>query len=263
MIKVVELFVNNTKPKALELSERIKEELLKEGYILSCGSLIPDLVIGFGGDGTLLKWLSENDYATRAKYIGINCGTLGFLQDFEVDDVHNFVLNIPNYYPENLNFISLEIISCDGSFLFNSLNEFSVISNVNKSFRCRVDISDEFLEDFVGTGLIFSSPTGSTAHSLSSVGCIVYPGIEAIQMTPSEAIVNRELRCLPKSICIPKDIITCLYPSNDDEVQIISDGIKVFEGNYVKMSISYSNSHMTKLTNCKNSFVKKVREKLI
>ena len=108
MLKNVELFVNNTKPKAIELSGKVKDSLQKYGYnIIESADSNEDIVIGFGGDGTLLKWLSSKNYKTEAKYIGINCGTLGFLQDFDVSDVQEFVKNIPNFIQQRLNFVSL------------------------------------------------------------------------------------------------------------------------------------------------------------
>ena len=55
MIKKVKLYVNVSKEKAVETADKVKQALLDNGYeIVEEGA---DLVIGFGGDGTLLKWL--------------------------------------------------------------------------------------------------------------------------------------------------------------------------------------------------------------
>ena len=129
--------------------------------------------------------------------------------------------------------------------------------------KTNVKVADEFLENFAGTGLIFCSPTGSTAHNISSIGSVMFPGVEAMQMTPSEAIVNRRLRCLPKSICVPKGISVTLTSINNDKIKIIADGKKIYDGEYIKIRIRYSNSYMIKLTDRKNSFVQTIKEKLI
>lgn len=265
MLNNVELYVNNTKDKAVTLSKEVG------GYLDSCGynltkdkNIDPDIVIGFGGDGTLLKWLISKNYNTTARYIGINCGTLGFLQDFEVTNVKNFVDNIPNYCEQKLNFVELKITKSDNKqHLFFALNEFKITTCSAKALRTRVKINNDLLENFVGTGLIFATPTGSTAQNISSVGSIVYPGIEAIQMTPSEATVNSKMRSLSKSICIPKSISINLTPKSPDNIHIISDGNIVYTGSYSKISVTYSNSYVTKLTPTKNSFIKKIRKKLI
>ena len=91
----------------------------------------------------------------------------------------------------------------------------------------------------------------------------MFPGVEAMQMTPSEAIVNRRLRCLPKSICVPKGISVTLTSINNDKIKIIADGKKIYDGEYIKIRIRYSNSYMIKLTDRKNSFVQTIKEKLI
>ena len=265
MEKMIKLYTNTTKEKARFLAERIAEEAISVGYgiidSLSKEKIKPDIVIGLGGDGTLLNYLQENDYKTTAKYIGVNCGTLGFLQDFEIDDVKDFINNIPNYIEQKINFVSLDIN--EGQNKFNALNEFSIQNENDKAFRTSLYIDDKHLEDFVGTGLIFSTPTGSTARNLSSVGCIVHPDIEALQITPREAIVNNKMHSLAKSICIPKSLQITLYPANSDMIKIYSDGKCVYTGFYSKINIHYSYDYIIKLTDTKNSFIKKVREKLI
>ena len=128
-MKRVELYVNSTKQKAIMLSNQIQEELLKSGYEIVREA--PDIIIGFGGDGTLLNLLRERTYSLGAKYIGINCGTLGFMQDFEVTDIHQFVQDIPNYIQQKINLISLEAINGKEKKVFNALNDFN-IQNKNK-----------------------------------------------------------------------------------------------------------------------------------
>lgn len=263
-MKNVQMYVNNTKKNALNLSNKVRQGLISYGYnIIEDDNQMPDLVIGFGGDGTLLKWLSSRDYDTTAKYIGVNCGTLGFMQDFRITDVNEFVNNIPNYIEQRLNFVCLELVTEDKISKHYALNEFDILSSEDKTFKTNVKIASEFLENFAGTGLIFCSPTGSTAHNISSIGSVIFPGVEAIQMTPSEAIVNRELRCLPKSICIPRGITVTLTSTSNNKIKIIADGKKIYDGKYIKMRISYSDSYMTKLTDRKSSFVQTIKEKLI
>lgn len=264
MLKNIELYVNTRKDKALILSSKLREYLSLCGYTLSYNKNIkPDLVIGLGGDGTLLHWLNNNNYNTDTKYIGVNCGTLGFLQDFEVTDIKEFVNNIPNYIEQHLKFIKLEVIQDNKKYSFFALNDFKISSDNCKALRSQVKINNETLENFIGTSLIFSGPTGSTANNLSAGGSIICPELETIQMTPSEATVNSEIRSLSKSICFPKEYIINLEPITSDEIKIISDGNTVFVGNYSQINISYSDKYITKLTDTKNNFIKKIREKLI
>ncbi len=261
MKEKVRLYVNSTKAIAITLSEFIKEELKLQGYTIVEAEA--DIVIGFGGDGTLLHFLRQNNYDMKAKYIGINCGTLGFLQDFNVDDVKKFVTNIPMYVEQVLQFIVIEIESRGQKKEYKALNEFVIQDALDKSFRSTMSVENEFLENFVGTGLIFSTPTGSTAINLSAGGCIIHPNIDMIQITPREAIANSKMHCLSKSICIPKDFDITLTPSSTEHIKVYSDGEKVYEGPYNKVRVYYSKQGMLKLKDKKDSFIKTIREKLI
>lgn len=261
MKKKIRLYVNDTKFHAIKLSERIKEELIFQGYDIVENNA--DIVIGFGGDGTLLHFLRQMGYETQTRYIGVNCGTLGFLQDFNVKDVKRFVSGIPSYIEHNLRFVAIEIEVFHKKQIYKALNEFRIQDAQDKSFRTSMSIGTEFLENFVGTGLIFSTPTGSTALNLSAGGCIIHPNIEAIQITPREAIANSKMHCLDKSICIPSNFDVTLKSSNNTNIKIYSDGECVYEGPYDNIRIYYSNEGMLKLKDKKDSFIKTIREKLI
>lgn len=262
MFKNIELYVNSSKKKALETFSVVKNKLLSLGFNIVNGTNIsPDIVIGFGGDGTLLRWLNKNNFSTNSKYIGINCGTLGFLQDVNLNEILNFHETQNNFKEEKLFFIDIEIMQNEKVFKFHALNEFNI--EPEGCLRTKVKVDGYLLEHFTGTALLFSSPTGSTARNLSAGGCILGPNLEVFQMTPREATVNSQMRSLPKSICFTKDQIVSLYPNDESEITIKADGYPVFIGNYSKISVTYSNKYLTKLTDSKYNFVTKVREKLI
>lgn len=257
----IQLYANSTKLEACRQAERIKTELIKQGYQIVEDNA--DIVIGFGGDGTLLHFLRQNNYETVASYIGVNCGTLGFLQDFKVTNERKFVENIPSYVKQYLKYVAIEIEVAGKKFHYKALNEFTIQDSEDRSFRSKVIIGGEELESFVGTGLVFSTPTGSTALNLSAGGCILHPSIEAIQMTPREAIANSKMHCLSKSICLPKGVDITLMPNNSGEVKISADGEKVYSGCYDSIRIYCSNDGMTKLKDKKDNFITTIRDKLI
>ena len=261
-MKKVRLYVNTTKVAALTKASSISKVLQELGYKET--SKDEDIVIGFGGDGTLFRFLKENNYNVSSKYIGVNCGTLGFLQDFDAENVIYFVSNIPNYVEQRLNFVSLEIEFNGYKKKFYALNEFSVHQAKYKSFKTHVCIAGGHLEDYVGTGIIFSTSTGSTALGLSAGGAILHPSIEAIQMTPREAIVNSKMHSLSKSICLPKGMDIILTPTSESrEISIYSDGEEVYNGLYDSITVSYSERGITKLKKVHDNFIETIREKLI
>lgn len=262
MFKNIELYVNSSKEKALDTVSIVKEMLLSSNFIIVNGTNInPDVVIGFGGDGTLLRWLNENNFNTNSKYIGINCGTLGFLQDVNLDEILNFHKTQYYFKEEKLFFVDIEIIQNEKVYKFHALNEFNI--EPEGCLRTKVEVDGYLLENFTGTALLFASPTGSTARNLSAGGCILGPNLEVFQMTPRDATVNSKMRSLPKSICFTKDQIVSLYPNDKSEITIKADGYVVFKGNYSKINITYSKKYLTRLTDSKYNFITKVREKLI
>lgn len=262
MLKKVKLYVNSSKEKAVISAEKVRQALIQHNYEIVEEDA--DLVIGFGGDGTLLKWLNEKNELPKEKYIGVNCGTLGFMQEFEIEYVEEFVKNIPTYIEKRLYYLQLQFVSGSRKHTeIYSVNDFAILNAEDKTYRANVSIDHETLETYVGTGLIFASPTGSTARNISSVGSIMFPEIQAFQMTPIEPIVNSKIHCMPKSICIPCNKQVILTPVNKENIKIKSDGICVYEGVFDEISISLSTKYMTVLTDKKNSFVKKIREKLI
>lgn len=261
-MKKVRLYVNDTKAIAIFKKNKISKALKYYGYEEVESN--EDIVIGFGGDGTLFNFLKEENYNVSANYIGVNCGTLGFLQDFDVDDEYDFVSNIPNYTPQKLHFVKLEITFNNERKIFYALNEFSLHDIMYKSLKTSVYVENEKLEDFVGTGIVFSTPTGSTALNLSIGGAIIYQNLEAIQMTPREAITNSKMHALNKSICIPKEIDFLLKPIlQNNEISIDSDGENIYSGKYDSIRISFSDKGITKLKSSNVNFIKTIREKLI
>lgn len=266
-MKKVYLYVNTSKQKAIEIADFLKMRLIDQGYELVDGNQKSDVVIGVGGDGTLLQWLKDKNYHIDEPYVGINCGTLGFLQDFQIteyDQITQFVENLSDFVEQKYYFIEISLVTKSGEqYGFRALNEIEVLNREYRSFRTKVSVCEDFLEFYMGTGLIFSTPTGSTGHNIGAGGCAVYPGLELIQMTPSEATINSAMRSFGQSICIPKEMWICLKPVNEDEIKVVSDGKLVYEGNYKEIIISYSNCYMIKLVGKESSFTDRIREKLI
>ena len=262
MIKKIELYPNTTKIEAIKLSKEVGEALVNEGYEIVEKS--PDLIIGFGGDGTLLNLLFSRLYNLNSYYLGVNCGTLGFLQDFEiVENAHDFAKKIKTYTAKEIKLASLKVVDKKDSNTFYALNELYIVSDEEKSIRMEVMVNNDFLESYVGTGLIFSTPTGSTAHSLSAGGAVIYPGMDSLEMTPSEAIVNRKIRCFPRSICFSAENEIILRPSESQKIKIVADGIKVYTGDFDKLVVKIGEKVIYKINNPEKNFCDIFREKIM
>jgi NAD+ kinase len=143
-------------------------------------------LVSVGGDGTLL------DTATLignsgVPVIGINTGRLGFISSATIDEMEavcDAVLN-KNFRVEPRTMLQLH--SSKDYFASNNfaLNELTVLKK-DTAAMIRIDVSldGEFLNSYWADGLIVSTPTGSTAYSLSCGGPIVVPGSENFIITP-------------------------------------------------------------------------------
>ena len=255
------LYVNSSKEKALKVSEKVRKRLKTDGYNIVEEN--PEIVIGFGGDGTLIRLLNDTGHNLNAKYIGINCGTLGFMQDFLFDEEIKFSDQLKEAEEKNAKFLSLRLYRGNDVYTFYCLNEFFILNDNEKALRTEVYVEDEYLESFAGTGLIFSTQIGSTARNLSAGGNIIYPGVECICMTPSEPIINSKMRSLSKSVCLPSNITINVIPSANHKIKIISDGINICSSICDRIEITYSDKHIVRLVRKNDSFTKKISENFI
>lgn len=144
-----------------------------------------DFFFSFGGDGTILNALIFIQ-DLEIPVIGVNTGRLGFLAGFSKEDVF---LNIDKILKREINVSKrsvLEIQSSGNEIDFPyALNDFTVSRNETTSMiTIEAHINDEFLTYYWGDGLIISTPTGSTAYSLSSGGPIIAPSNDNIAITP-------------------------------------------------------------------------------
>ena len=146
----------------------------------------PDLFISIGGDGTFLdSTLLLRD--SRIPIMGINTGRLGFLARVSSENIRESIDNflLGNYKIEQR---SLLEVSTDNDLFGKrnfALNELTVHKNDNASMIIiHTYINGEFLNSYWADGLIVSTPTGSTAYSLSVGGPIVAPGSNNFIIAP-------------------------------------------------------------------------------
>ena len=144
-----------------------------------------DFLFTFGGDGTLVNSiLFVHDL--EIPIVGVNMGRLGFLASFTKDELFNEIDNILNEDTHLSKRSLIEIVSPNSGLFFPyALNDVS-ISRKETTSMITVDsyINDKFLNVFWGDGVIISTPTGSTAYSLSCGGPIISPENDNFAVTP-------------------------------------------------------------------------------
>lgn len=178
----------------------------------------PDYLISLGGDGTMLETL-DLVRDTGIPVLGVNTGRLGFLasvykEDFTaaIDKLINkkFTLDTRNL---------LELVKPKDLFELNvSLNECALVKKDSSSMlSIDVEINGVVLNSYWADGLIISTPTGSTAYSLSCGGPLLVPNSQSFIITP---IAPHNLNVRPVVICNTSEI--SLHIRGRDKQNLIS-----------------------------------------
>ena len=154
-----------------------------------------DLIIAIGGDGTILE---ASSYAAEYNklLLGINTGRLGFMASMETDELYNLSrLMSGDYTIENRMMLDCEFISGESSEKYTALNDIVISSQFARLTDFFVSVNGSIVSNVRSDGLIFSTPTGSTAYALSAGGPILEPGLKCIQMTPvcPHSLVSRTM----------------------------------------------------------------------
>lgn len=181
-----------------------------------------DFVISMGGDGTLLKAAAcVGDKGIPI--VGVNMGRLGFLANVGAEDIEDAVdaLFDDRYKLDEHTVIQ---VTTDGSPLHgcgHAINDISILKRDNASMiSIRADIDGEHIVTYRADGLIITTPTGSTAYSLSNGGPIIVPRTGTLCLTP---VAPHSLNMRP--IVVPDDtIITLKVESRSHNFLIAADG---------------------------------------
>ena len=140
-----------------------------------------DMLITLGGDGTLLR--TQSQLTREIPIFGINMGTVGFLTEIEVNKTFEALDNIlsGDYYKEKRNQLTVTHVGN----MQHALNEVVIMtSKPAKMLHFEISVDGEIIEEFRADGLIISTPSGSTAYSMSAGGPIVDPKVRGFIIIP-------------------------------------------------------------------------------
>jgi len=221
-----------------------------------------DLSITFGGDGTLLSAARIfSKYGTPI--IGINLGGLGFITEFGMSEVQECIecfLNGNTFYEERM-MIDVDVYrSNEHIFQTTGLNDLVInIGAISRLIQLGVSTGNRFIGNYRADGIIVSTPTGSTAYSLSAGGPILEPSMAALVITP---ICPHSLGTRP--IVVSSDeVIKIEILSKNRQIIGTIDGQVVINLKYMDEVIVKKSKINTKLVSSrKRSFYYIMREKL-
>ena len=217
-----------------------------------------DLIIVFGGDGTLLG--AARKFIDRdIPILGINMGTVGFLTDVNIENFESVIGDIfkGDYVLEERSLVEAKF---SGQEVFG-LNEVLIHSgSYAQLMRYRLLIDGKTVYEQRSDGLIVATPTGSTAYALSAGGSIIHPELNIWNIIP---MMSQSLSSRPLIVSNRKSMEIQLIEGPLDHAMICVDGQKDIPIKYNNsISISKKNSSLKIIHPSNNDFYEACREKL-
>lgn len=221
-----------------------------------------DAIIVLGGDGTLLN-IARQSASYEVPLFGINLGHLGFLTEVEAEDMYLALEKLISGEYEIERRMMLEAtVEKDSIQLEKSiaLNDVGITKGpFARIISLGIYINDNFVDLYSADGIVISSPTGSTAYSLSAGGPIVSPDVKVLIITP---ICPHTLHS--RSIVVSnEDVVKIEVCENNTEVMLTLDGqqgYKVKSGDIVTVRQSQYYTNLVKLKG--RSFFQVLRQKM-
>jgi NAD+ kinase len=213
--EIIEEFVNFAKGKAEVIAscgiEECTVDILKEA----------DFAVVFGGDGSITS-AARQVSQVNVPVIGVNLGKLGYLAEFNVEELKEF---FPSLTAGKAHIYKRMMLGCrifsSGQEKFRSAAINDVFITAGPPFKMiemKISVDGQPLAGCISDGLIISTPTGSTAYNLSAGGPILSPKMEAMVITP----------ICPHSLSFRPIVINA-----DSKVEVF--GVRVNEGTTVSI----------------------------
>ena len=264
-MKAIAILPNTNKDKNLIYTKQVVEILHKKAKIITdipygipnteavgADRLIEeaDMFIALGGDGTMLR-LSALASKNGQPVLGINLGTLGFLSEVEKDKIASAMQDLADgkYTVEERSMLDGCVIR-EGKKLVNytALNDFVISrSSFKRVLKLEVYIDSCMVDSYTSDGIILSTPTGSTAYSLSAGGPIVDPRLDVTVVTP---ICAHSLSTRPIITPAVKTVEVKIKSPSRRDILLTVDGQRGYElegGDIIRITSSNTKTKLIKL----------------
>jgi len=221
-----------------------------------------DLLFAIGGDGTILSTVRRLEQNMKP-IMGIHIGGLGFLSECTKNNLKESINNILNneYLISQRMLLEVQVKTPDDAIqTLWALNDVVIDHGPSaRLLKAEVHVSNHYLNTFEGDGVIFSTPTGSTAYSLSAGGPIIYPSMDSISVIP---ICPHSLSARP-IVLRSSETITMSFPEPYDGISLAVDGqikIPIDDKTQIKIRKAKHSAQIISLPD--NGYFKTLRTKM-
>lgn len=237
---------------AAQTKKELSDWLVREGYKVedvsaSRGEIAlkttQKAVLGvvIGGDGTFLQFVRRLKRKDQFPVIGINLGSLGFITEVASGDALSAVRDAlqGKYHEENRPLLEIVLTRKKGKKETTTVFNDACLTKGATTAMLKFDVllSGELLTSVRADGYIISTPTGSTAYSLSAGGPLVYPTVPALVLIP---ICAHSLSARP--IVIPQDLVVEFHTHDQKgAAYLVCDGqvnFEVAQGDIIQVKVA-------------------------
>lgn len=266
-MKKIGIYVNKNKDPDFSITNRICECAEKEGF--ECTILLDrryndediiaeqELLIVLGGDGTILRVASVAAKA-NIPVLSVNLGHLGFLTELELNEIEDGIKKIKagDYFIEKRMMLSCCVNGKD----ILALNDVCLQrASRARLLKFNAYAGEEYIDSLSADGVLVSSPTGSTAYSLSAGGPIVSPKLSLLLMTP---ICAHTLRARP--IAFSDDETLTFNTGDKCGFAVICDGVHIQDSEVIStVKVSKSQFALQLINFKQKSFFDRLQTKFI
>ena len=187
-MKRLALIVNESRPGAQKIAEDIRQKLASAGLEAACLENLEhcDALLAVGGDGTILT-AARMALPLQMPVLGVNAGRMGFLAGLERHELHLLPRLATGEFTLDRRMLLQVQVQHEKTLIYKGfcIND-AVISRFGtpRLAEIAVDCGGGHVLKFMGDGVIFATPTGSTAYNFSAGGPVVEPTFESILLTP-------------------------------------------------------------------------------
>ncbi len=220
-----------------------------------------DIAITVGGDGTIIH-AAKYSARQNTPLIGVNVGRLGFAAEVEPDETESLLRILKgDYQTESRILLDVEVIKNGKSRHYLAVND-AIIERgqLSKIVDLKLSLDGEEIANYRADGLLFATPTGSTAYSLSAGGPIVAPQMDCLMMTPvcphslfSRSVLFSGESELSITVKIPSECCCVLTIDGEKNVDILAEDRVIIRKSELKLKL---------ISLYKRNFYKRLNEKL-
>lgn len=220
-----------------------------------------DIAITVGGDGTIIH-AAKYSARQNTPLIGVNVGRLGFAAEVEPDETESLLRILKgDYQTESRILLDVEVIKNGKSRHYLAVNDAIIArGQLSKIVDLKLSLDGEEIANYRADGLLFVTPTGSTAYSLSAGGPIIAPQMDCLMMTPvcphslfSRSVLFSGESELSITVKIPSECCCVLTIDGEKNVDILAEDKVIIRKSELKLKL---------ISLYKRNFYKRLNEKL-